>query len=380
MDRTGSSRRTFMAGAAAAGDRGRRHRRRGAVPAAAAAATGAGRRWPRAAQSVAVLGGGVAGLTAAHELAERGFTRHRLRAPGARRQGPQHGRARQRPRRPPAAARRARLPLHPRASTTTCPTRCGASPSPGTPNGVWDNLVAPPEMMFARAGGREDLRAPVPWPGHPPAELTPRRDPPRPDRHPADAWSGSRCTRRRTSSTACSSSSPAATSGATRSGSAPPGGSSSGPSGCQLRLPAHPRRRPHPQHRGHQGRGGLHPYGRHPPARPSSSTRSGAARTARSTGSSTCRPTRRGSTPGRPICAPWAWSSGSAGRYGRCGTADGRVSGVVIEDPAGRRADRHRRPLRLRAARRARPPDLGRRRCGPPTRCWGAATSWRRTG
>ena len=41
--------------------------------------------------TVAVLGGGVAGLSAAHELAERGFERHGLRAARrARRQGAQH--------------------------------------------------------------------------------------------------------------------------------------------------------------------------------------------------------------------------------------------------------------------------------------------------
>ncbi|MEU0737614.1 FAD-dependent oxidoreductase, partial [Streptomyces lavendulocolor] len=64
MHRTGTTRRTFMAGATAVtGALGA-----GVLPAAPAAAAPAA-----PGPSVAVLGGGVAGLTAAHELAERGF-------------------------------------------------------------------------------------------------------------------------------------------------------------------------------------------------------------------------------------------------------------------------------------------------------------------
>ncbi len=44
-------------------------------------------------QTVAILGGGVAGLSAAHELAERGFqVRVYERKPVLGRQGPQHSR------------------------------------------------------------------------------------------------------------------------------------------------------------------------------------------------------------------------------------------------------------------------------------------------
>ena len=62
--------------------------------------------------TVIVIGGGVGGLTAAHELAERGLHRHRLRvATRLGRQGAQPARPRHRHERPPRSARRARLPL-----------------------------------------------------------------------------------------------------------------------------------------------------------------------------------------------------------------------------------------------------------------------------
>ncbi|CAM5716100.1 putative protein with NAD-binding domain and iron-sulfur cluster OS=Streptomyces violarus OX=67380 GN=FHS41_000172 PE=4 SV=1 [Streptomyces violarus] len=44
-------------------------------------------------------------------------------------------------------------------------------PFPGNAGGVWDNLIAPKEMMFARNNGREDLRIPIPEEEEP-AELT----------------------------------------------------------------------------------------------------------------------------------------------------------------------------------------------------------------
>lgn len=127
--------------------------------------TGAGRR-------VAVLGGGVAGLTAAHELAERGYavTVYERRALG--------GKARSMD--VPGSARGSRRPLPAEHGFRfipgiyhNLPDTMRRIPFPGNANGVWDNLVAPREMMFARAGGREDLRAPIPWQGHDPAELTP---------------------------------------------------------------------------------------------------------------------------------------------------------------------------------------------------------------
>ncbi|WP_405811062.1 FAD-dependent oxidoreductase [Streptomyces sp. NBC_00210] len=125
---------------------------------------------PRAAPSVAVLGGGVAGLTAAHELAERGFqiTVYERRALG--------GKARSMD--VPNSAKGGRRPLPAEHGFRfipgiyhNLPDTMRRIPFPGNANGVWDNLVAPPEMSFARTG-REDLRIPLPWPGHKPADLT----------------------------------------------------------------------------------------------------------------------------------------------------------------------------------------------------------------
>ncbi|GAA3387351.1 hydroxysqualene dehydroxylase [Streptomyces roseoviridis] len=163
MDRRGNSRRTFVAGAAAV---------TGAVATgglgpAAAPAVAAGSSAP---QSVAVLGGGVAGLTAAHELAERGFrvTVYERRALG--------GKARSMD--VPDSARGGRRPLPAEHGFRfipgiyhNLPDTLRRIPFPGNADGVWGNLVAPAEMSFARTG-REDLRIPLPWPGHRPAELT----------------------------------------------------------------------------------------------------------------------------------------------------------------------------------------------------------------
>ncbi|MFG2973724.1 FAD-dependent oxidoreductase [Streptomyces sp. NPDC048331] len=167
MAGTGSSRRTFIVGAGAAAAAGAVLTGVGAAPAAAAGALPApdGRR-------VAVLGGGVAGLTAAHELAERGYavTVYERRALG--------GKARSMD--VPGSARGGRRPLPAEHGFRfipgiyhNLPDTLRRIPFPGNAAGVWDNLVAPREMMFARAAGREDLRGPIPWPGHSPAELTP---------------------------------------------------------------------------------------------------------------------------------------------------------------------------------------------------------------
>ncbi|MFB7263736.1 FAD-dependent oxidoreductase [Streptomyces nojiriensis] len=166
MAGTGSSRRTFIAGAGAAAAAGAVL----AGPGAAASVPAAGP--PPAGRRVAVLGGGVAGLTAAHELAERGYavTVYERRALG--------GKARSMD--VPGSARGGRRPLPAEHGFRfipgiyhNLPDTMRRIPFPGNALGVWDNLVAPREMMFARAAGREDLRGPIPWPGHSPAELTP---------------------------------------------------------------------------------------------------------------------------------------------------------------------------------------------------------------
>ncbi|MEU5996488.1 FAD-dependent oxidoreductase [Streptomyces sp. NPDC047197] len=161
----GSTRRTFVAGAAAAG--GAVALGAGALPAAAderAATADAAQR------NVAVLGGGVAGLTAAHELAERGFsvTVYERRALG--------GKARSMD--VPNSAKGNRRPLPGEHGFRfipgiyhNLPDTMRRIPFPGNANGVWDNLAAPREMAFARTG-REDIRMPIPWPGSEPEKLT----------------------------------------------------------------------------------------------------------------------------------------------------------------------------------------------------------------
>ncbi|MHC0432132.1 hydroxysqualene dehydroxylase [Streptomyces sp. O3] len=159
MGRTGSTRRAFVAGTAAAG---------GAAALGLPHTAAASRAEER--HSVAVLGGGVAGLTAAHELAERGFavTVYERRALG--------GKARSMD--VPDSAKGARRPLPAEHGFRfipgiyhNLPDTMRRTPFPGNANGVWDNLVAPREMMMARTG-YEDLRIPLPWPGHRPAELS----------------------------------------------------------------------------------------------------------------------------------------------------------------------------------------------------------------
>ncbi|WP_406730512.1 FAD-dependent oxidoreductase [Streptomyces sp. NBC_01794] len=171
MDRVGNTRRTFMAAAAAAGGTAALTSAETATAATAAERTAVhGAQTAPAARSVAVLGGGVAGLTAAHELADRGFqvTVYERRALG--------GKARSMD--VPDSAKGGRRPLPAEHGFRfipgiyhNLPDTMRRIPYPGNANGVWDNLVAPPEMSFARTG-REDLRIPLPWPGHRPAELT----------------------------------------------------------------------------------------------------------------------------------------------------------------------------------------------------------------
>ncbi|MFB6864592.1 hydroxysqualene dehydroxylase [Streptomyces virginiae] len=171
MAGTGSSRRTFIAGTGAAALSAQAAAALAAPAAAASAAPAAAPPAPNG-RRVAVLGGGVAGMTAAHELAERGYavTVYERRALG--------GKARSMD--VPGSARGGRRPLPAEHGFRfipgiyhNLPDTMRRIPFAGNANGVWDNLVAPPEMMFARTGGREDLRGPIPWPGHSPAPLTP---------------------------------------------------------------------------------------------------------------------------------------------------------------------------------------------------------------
>ncbi|MGK8521588.1 hydroxysqualene dehydroxylase [Nocardia asteroides] len=132
------------------------------VATAGALATGTVRPTPATAdpgKRVAVLGGGVAGLTAAHELAERGFqvTVYEKRAWGgkARSVGVPGTGAGGRPDLPGEHGFRFFPGFYQHV-----PDTMRRIPFPGNTNGVWDNLVAVPEARFARHGG-DDFRVPL---------------------------------------------------------------------------------------------------------------------------------------------------------------------------------------------------------------------------
>lgn len=152
--RSGISRRGFLQGAAAAG----------AAGALGATAPGAHARRARAASArrVAVLGGGMGGLAAAHELIERGFqvTVFEPKALG--------GKARSMP--VPGTGAGGRLPLPGEHGFRffpgfyrNIPDTMRRTPFPGNRRGVLDNLVGAREASFARANG-PDMEVPVTWP------------------------------------------------------------------------------------------------------------------------------------------------------------------------------------------------------------------------
>lgn len=117
---------------------------------------------------VAVLGGGVAGLTAAHELAERGFqvTVYERRALG--------GKARSIPVPGTGSGGRPDLPgehgfrFFP-GFYQHIPDTMRRIPFAGNENGVWNNLISVPEARFARRGGDDFRQLPL----GPRARLTP---------------------------------------------------------------------------------------------------------------------------------------------------------------------------------------------------------------
>ena len=172
---------------------------------------------------VAVLGGGMAGLTAAHELIERGFavTVYERKAWVAR-----HAASTS-----PSTAAGGRKPLPGEHGFRFfpgfyhhVPDSMRRIPFPGNANGVWDNLAEASGGKWLRAGDRPDgvrLR-------HRPRPATglQRRRPAPQSCSTCSTSATSRPTSSPTSSNACSSSSRAPTSGASASGNTCPGGTS----------------------------------------------------------------------------------------------------------------------------------------------------------
>ncbi|MFB7292081.1 hydroxysqualene dehydroxylase [Actinacidiphila glaucinigra] len=147
----GRTRRRFLAGAGgvAAGAVAVR----AGVSGVARAATGAKR--------VAVLGGGVSGLSAAHELAERGYAvtvyEYHTALGGKARSMDVPGTG--------GGGRRALPGEHGfrffPGFYRNLPDTLRRIPVPGNPGGVHDNLRSGTEALFARAGGRADLHFPL---------------------------------------------------------------------------------------------------------------------------------------------------------------------------------------------------------------------------
>ncbi|WP_369272775.1 FAD-dependent oxidoreductase [Streptomyces sp. R11] len=145
--RSGHTRRRFLAGA-------------GGV-AGALALWPAGTAKAASARRVAVLGGGVSGLSAAHELAERGYAVTVYEYYDT-----LGGKARSMPVPGTASGGRADLPAEHGfrffpGFYRNLPDTMRRIPVPGNAHGVHDNLVSGTEALFARADGRPDLHFPL---------------------------------------------------------------------------------------------------------------------------------------------------------------------------------------------------------------------------
>lgn len=111
-------------------------------------------------QTVAVFGGGVAGLTAAHELAERGFdvTVYERRAWGGKARSTWVPGSAVGGRKPLPGEHGFRLEL---GFYRNLPDTLRRIPFGGNAHGVFDNLVGAPDLLVARDGGRPDLYLPA---------------------------------------------------------------------------------------------------------------------------------------------------------------------------------------------------------------------------
>lgn len=110
-------------------------------------------------QTVAVFGGGIAGLTAAHELIERGFdvTVYERRAWGGKARSTEVPGSAAGGRRPLPGEHGYRVPF---GFYQNLPDTMRRIPFGTNPNGVFDNLVEAPQVMFARTQKR-DLVVPL---------------------------------------------------------------------------------------------------------------------------------------------------------------------------------------------------------------------------
>lgn len=151
-----TTRRRFLLDAGAAGLSATLGGRLSALARGAGAHPSTGSAPARRRPTVAVLGGGVAGLSAAHELAERGFdvaVYERKELGGKAMSIPVPGTGRDGRRDLPGEHGFRFFP----GFYHHIPDTMRRIPFPGNRNGIWDNLVGATATTFARNGGREDL-------------------------------------------------------------------------------------------------------------------------------------------------------------------------------------------------------------------------------
>ena len=123
-------------------------------------------------QTVAVFGGGIAGLTAAHELAERGFdvTVYERRAWGGKARSTEVPGTGTNGRKDLPGEHGFRFEL---GFYRNLPDTLRRIPFGSNPNGVWDNVVEAPDAVWARDGNRSDFY--VPFNVTDPTSLAPER-------------------------------------------------------------------------------------------------------------------------------------------------------------------------------------------------------------